>query len=151
VTPRSFPLRPHFPQMSVTRLAIRFRPSERTQKPRILRIDAGCNFTNAREPLVCTCIAARVGNAGHGVLIGCARLVTFRYGASDYTDCVQKLNRLGPAGNPRALFLPKEDFIMAHQELREALTFDDVLLLPQSSDLLPANCDVSTALTPKIR
>ncbi len=40
---------------------------------------------------------------------------------------------------------------MAHQELREALTFDDVLLLPQSSDLLPANCDVSTVLTPKIR
>jgi IMP dehydrogenase len=40
---------------------------------------------------------------------------------------------------------------MAHQELREALTFDDVLLLPQSSDLLPANCDVSTALTLKIR
>ena len=40
---------------------------------------------------------------------------------------------------------------MAYQELREALTFDDVLLLPQSSDLLPANCDVSTSLTPKIR
>ena len=40
---------------------------------------------------------------------------------------------------------------MAYQELREALTFDDVLLLPQASDLLPANCDVSTALTPKIR
>src|SRR5258708_32225804 len=41
---------------------------------------------------------------------------------------------------------------MAHQELlREALTFDDVLLLPQASDLLPANCDVSTQLTPKIR
>ena len=40
---------------------------------------------------------------------------------------------------------------MAHQELREALTFDDVLLTPQASDLLPANCDVSTALTPKIR
>ncbi len=40
---------------------------------------------------------------------------------------------------------------MAHQELREALTFDDVLLLPQASDLLPANCDVSTMLTPKIR
>src|SRR5580700_601471 len=40
---------------------------------------------------------------------------------------------------------------MAHQELREALTFDDVLLLPQSSDLLPANCDVSTALTRNIR
>ena len=40
---------------------------------------------------------------------------------------------------------------MAHQELREALTFDDVLIVPQSSDLLPANCDVSTVLTPKIR
>ena len=40
---------------------------------------------------------------------------------------------------------------MAHQELREALTFDDVLLLPQSSDVLPANCDVSTVLTSKIR
>ncbi len=40
---------------------------------------------------------------------------------------------------------------MAHQELREALTFDDVLLIPQSSDLLPSNCDVSTSLTPKIR
>ena len=40
---------------------------------------------------------------------------------------------------------------MAHQELREGLTFDDVLLLPQASDVLPANCDVSTPLTPKIR
>jgi IMP dehydrogenase len=40
---------------------------------------------------------------------------------------------------------------MPHQELREGLTFDDVLLLPQFSDLLPSNCDVSTALTPKIR
>src|SRR5258708_17788734 len=40
---------------------------------------------------------------------------------------------------------------MAHQELREALAVDDVLVLPQSSDLLPVNCDVSTALTPKIR
>jgi IMP dehydrogenase len=40
---------------------------------------------------------------------------------------------------------------MAHQELREALTFDDVLLLPQSSDILPSNCDVSTQLTPRIR
>ncbi len=40
---------------------------------------------------------------------------------------------------------------MAHQELREALTFDDVLLLPQASDLLPNQCDVSTLLTPRIR
>ncbi len=40
---------------------------------------------------------------------------------------------------------------MPHQELREALTFDDVLLLPNASDLLPAQCDVSTLLTPKIR
>jgi IMP dehydrogenase len=40
---------------------------------------------------------------------------------------------------------------MPHQELREGLTFDDVLLLPQASDLLPSNCDISTSLTPKIR
>ena len=36
---------------------------------------------------------------------------------------------------------------MPHQELREAFTFDDVLLLPQFSDLLPSQCDVSTVLT----
>ena len=40
---------------------------------------------------------------------------------------------------------------MLHQELREGLTYDDVLLLPQSSDVLPSQCDVSTALTPRIR
>jgi IMP dehydrogenase len=40
---------------------------------------------------------------------------------------------------------------MPYQELREGLTFDDVLLLPQFSDLLPASCDVSTFLTPRIR
>ena len=40
---------------------------------------------------------------------------------------------------------------MTHQELRGALTFDDVLLLPQSSDILPSSCDVSTSLTPRIR
>src|SRR5580700_4550593 len=40
---------------------------------------------------------------------------------------------------------------MAHQELREGLTYDDVLLLPQASDILPSQCDVSTALTAKIR
>ncbi len=40
---------------------------------------------------------------------------------------------------------------MQHQELREAFTFDDVLLQPQASDLLPSQCDVSSLLTPKIR
>src|SRR5271163_101336 len=40
---------------------------------------------------------------------------------------------------------------MPHSELREGLTFDDVLLLPQASDLLPSECDVSTALTSRIR
>jgi IMP dehydrogenase len=40
---------------------------------------------------------------------------------------------------------------MPHQELREAFTFDDVLLLPQASELLPSQCDVTTSLTPKIR
>ncbi|HEY6394808.1 MAG TPA: IMP dehydrogenase, partial [Candidatus Binataceae bacterium] len=40
---------------------------------------------------------------------------------------------------------------MPHYELREGLTFDDVLLLPDTSDLLPTSCEVSTLLTPKIR
>jgi len=40
---------------------------------------------------------------------------------------------------------------MPLSELREGLTFDDVLLLPQFSDLLPTSCDVSTMLTPRIR
>jgi IMP dehydrogenase len=40
---------------------------------------------------------------------------------------------------------------MPHQEFREGLTFDDVLLLPQFSDLLPSHCDVSTSLTRQIR
>ncbi|MFZ0890475.1 MAG: IMP dehydrogenase [Candidatus Binataceae bacterium] len=40
---------------------------------------------------------------------------------------------------------------MAHQELREAFTFDDVLLVPQSSSLIPSQCDVTTMLTPKIQ
>jgi len=40
---------------------------------------------------------------------------------------------------------------MPYQELRDGLTFDDVLLLPQFSDLLPSNCDVSTALSQRIR
>jgi IMP dehydrogenase len=40
---------------------------------------------------------------------------------------------------------------MPLSELREGLTFDDVLLVPQFSDLLPTSCDVSTVLTPRIR
>src|SRR5712692_6251627 len=40
---------------------------------------------------------------------------------------------------------------MRNAELREGLTFDDVLLLPQKSDVLPSQCDVSTFLTRKIR
>ena len=39
---------------------------------------------------------------------------------------------------------------MPYRELRDGLTFDDVLLLPQFSDLLPSNCDVSTALSQRI-
>ena len=35
--------------------------------------------------------------------------------------------------------------------IEEALTFDDVLLLPQKSDVLPHETDVSTYLTPKIK
>jgi IMP dehydrogenase len=38
-----------------------------------------------------------------------------------------------------------------YEQLREGLTFDDVLLLPEMSDLLPSSCDVSTDLTSRIR
>jgi len=41
--------------------------------------------------------------------------------------------------------------MMPYQELREGLTFDDVLLLPQYSALLPTSCDVATLLTPRIK
>ncbi|RMF92764.1 MAG: IMP dehydrogenase, partial [Nitrospinota bacterium] len=40
---------------------------------------------------------------------------------------------------------------MLTNNLREGLTFDDVLLVPAKSDVLPAEVDVSTQLTPRIR
>ncbi len=40
---------------------------------------------------------------------------------------------------------------MLHRELREYLTFDDVMLLPAYSEVLPAAVDVTTQLTKKIR
>jgi IMP dehydrogenase len=39
---------------------------------------------------------------------------------------------------------------LLEEKLPEALTFDDVLLVPQKSDLLPSEVDVTTQLTPKI-
>ncbi len=40
---------------------------------------------------------------------------------------------------------------MYKEPLREGLTFDDVLLVPQKSDVLPREVDLSVQLTPKIR
>ncbi|TDI38345.1 MAG: IMP dehydrogenase [Acidobacteria bacterium] len=40
---------------------------------------------------------------------------------------------------------------MSVQKLPEALTFEDVLLVPQKSDVLPSQVDVSSQLTAKIR
>ena len=40
---------------------------------------------------------------------------------------------------------------MLDKELREGLTFDDVLLLPAHSTILPKETDLSTWLTPNIR
>jgi IMP dehydrogenase len=40
---------------------------------------------------------------------------------------------------------------MLKEELKEGLTFDDVLLIPQKSDVLPTEVDVSTQLTRNIR
>ncbi len=39
---------------------------------------------------------------------------------------------------------------MLGDDLREALTFDDVLLVPAESEILPRECDVGTRLTEKI-
>ena len=35
--------------------------------------------------------------------------------------------------------------------IKEGLTFDDVLLVPQASDIIPANVDLSTKLTNDIK
>src|SRR5438874_4488336 len=40
--------------------------------------------------------------------------------------------------------------MLPDEPLREALTFDDVLLLPAESEVLPRECDVRTRLTEKI-
>src|SRR6185369_8065569 len=40
--------------------------------------------------------------------------------------------------------------MLPEEPLREALTFDDVLLLPAESEVLPRECDVRTRLTEKI-
>src|ERR1700730_6001012 len=56
-----------------------------------------------------------------------------------------------PARSTPAGFVVSGRNKMPYQELRDGLTFDDVLLLPQFSDLLPSNCDVSTALSQRIR
>jgi len=37
------------------------------------------------------------------------------------------------------------------RELAEALTFDDVMLIPGYSEVLPRQADVSTLLTPELR
>src|SRR3990167_8187450 len=41
--------------------------------------------------------------------------------------------------------------MLPDESLREALTFDDVLLVPSESDLLPRDADVRTRLTEKIQ
>jgi len=40
---------------------------------------------------------------------------------------------------------------MAHEQIPSSLTFDDVLLIPQYSEVLPKDIDISTNLTKKIR
>ena len=40
---------------------------------------------------------------------------------------------------------------MAIEHIPSSLTFDDVLLIPQYSEVLPKDIDISTSLTKKIR
>src|SRR6185312_11143216 len=41
--------------------------------------------------------------------------------------------------------------MLGDEPLKEALTFDDVLLLPAESEVLPRQVDVSTRLTARVR
>src|SRR5260370_36620656 len=98
VTPRSFPLHSHFPQMPVTGLATESRPSEKTQKPRILRFDANCNLATAREHSASARKVQRADNAHTAgkeantsiftlpQWFSFAMIVTSLYTDSDYTD-----------------------------------------------------------------
>src|SRR5262249_27114936 len=52
-----------------------------------------------------------------------------------------------PAGAGRSTRSATEWGDMLDERLPEALTFDDVLLVPQKSDVLPGQVDVSTRLT----
>src|SRR5712692_4237265 len=76
--------------------------------------------------------------------------VNYKYGAANsrkahhVTYLVQ-----GPRAIRGPWFIRRR--MMPHQELREGLTFDDVLLLPQYSELLPSQCHVGTRLTPRIQ
>ena len=36
-------------------------------------------------------------------------------------------------------------------EIKQGLTFDDILLIPQESEILPSNVDLSTYLTKNIK
>src|SRR5919109_2747583 len=49
------------------------------------------------------------------------------------------------------LFLFEGDLAMLKGRLRDGLTFDDVLLIPAKSEVLPSHVDVSTFLTPHVR
>ena len=40
---------------------------------------------------------------------------------------------------------------MSYEQVLSSLTFDDVLLIPQKSDVLPKDIDISTYLTPNIK
>src|SRR5581483_11186604 len=56
----------------------------------------------------------------------------------------------GRAERPRAPRTPTGVTMLGDETLREALTFDDVLLVPAESEVLPRECDVSTRLTDRI-
>ena len=40
---------------------------------------------------------------------------------------------------------------MTETDIKEGLTFDDVLLIPSMSRIMPKDTDISTFLTPKIK
>src|SRR5215207_5181882 len=65
---------------------------------------------------------------------------------------VQEMSRSGLAAIPRSVMTdPLSAAAQVGAGLREALTFDDILLVPRHSTILPSQVDVSSRLTKRIR
>ena len=84
---------------------------------------------------------ARAGSVGHARILGPA--------SGRVPRCGLEVYRATPAGAVQWRASSRDATLM--RILEEALTFDDVLLVPARSDVLPREVDLSTQLTRNIR